>query len=187
MSFYFKPMHILRVSDVLDLSLVSKRYSFWPHITHVNFQRNIAFVGLSPKQFFCYEALDWKYRTETFLRKSNLDGHNWLSWLTTIVCYRDANPKWVKFLRTLTVGKERKLKNTVDLNMWLFNSCTGCLHLCKYVVNAFEIIIYISTSTWYDIGANRFVTGRFVTETIRSCYMFVLYLILIHLLEDRDK
>jgi hypothetical protein len=24
-----------RVSDVLDLSLVSKRFGFWPHITHV--------------------------------------------------------------------------------------------------------------------------------------------------------
>ena len=37
-----------RVFDVLDLSLVSKRFGFWPHITHsVNFQRNIAFVGLS--------------------------------------------------------------------------------------------------------------------------------------------
>jgi hypothetical protein len=27
--------HVVCVSDVLDLSLVSKRFCFWPHITHV--------------------------------------------------------------------------------------------------------------------------------------------------------
>ena len=64
-----------RVSDVLDLSLVSKRFGFWPHITHVsvNFQRNKAFVGLSD-----YRTVGLSDCRTIGLSDYRLDPHAWL-------------------------------------------------------------------------------------------------------------